>query len=198
MFHKACTVAALLGFFCLPVGAEDLGKIAFSFDGKDHEWPTITRQASGKTIASARLTKTRLVNTMTIDAYEKQTDSRGAILNVQLLYATGMRPKSPRLPKASGRSADDKQAPAASPGYGRPTSVDIIFFTSGTRGSVWQGRNERVEIQSHDLSGNVGRITASFSAEMCFAEKLYADPDEGRCQPISGNIETQVMLPADG
>ena len=163
MLHRACAAAALLGLVCLPVGAEDLGKISFGFDGKDHEWSTITRQAGGKTIASARLTKTRLVNTMTIDAYEKQTDTRGAILDVQLMYA-------------------------ASPDYGQPTSVGIIFFTSGTRGPVWQGRNERVEVQSHDLSGNVGQIKASFSAEMCFAGKLHADPDEGRCRPISGTI----------
>jgi len=198
MFHRACAVAALLGLACLPAGAEDFGQIAFSFDGKEHEWPTFTRQAGEKTIASARLTKTGRVNTMTIDAYEKQTDTRSAILNVQLLYMTrtGLRP--PRRSTGDKQASTGSQAPAASPDYGRPTSVGIIFFTGGARGPVWQGRNAKVEIQSHDLSGDVGRMKASFSAEMCFAEKLHADPDESRCQPISGTIETRVVLPADG
>ncbi|ASM75085.1 hypothetical protein SULPSESMR1_04362 (plasmid) [Pseudosulfitobacter pseudonitzschiae] len=196
-------LALFIGLVSQPVSAEEFGRVTFSFDGEEKEWFTVIDQSGGRTQASARLSISRLADTITIDAYEEPRFSGGEILNIQLIYSKGIQSVQSQLPEhlrqrirglPNNPSGEDEPE---SIDYAHPTP-DIILFTDGMTGPVWDGRGEQIEIQSYDFSGEVGRITAQFSTEFCRAEELYADPDESNCQQISGSIETQVQLPEDG
>lgn len=177
MFRKIGALALLAALFCQPVSAEEFGRVAFNFDAEESEWFTVINQDSERTIASAEITTFGSLSTLAINAYREPRFSAQEILNIQVTYSRGF----------SGNEEPD---------YSRPAGVGITLFTEGMSGPVWDGRNVQIDIEAYDLSGDIGQITATFSAELCRAEELYADPDESTCRPISGTVETQVRIPA--
>ena len=81
---------------------------------------------------------------------------------------------------------------SASPDFTRAASLNITRLLESATGPQWISRNGKLDLTAVDLEGDEGHIKGTFSAELCYVEKPYDDPDESTCQPISGAIDTKM------
>lgn len=78
------------------------------------------------------------------------------------------------------------------PDYTRAFGFSITWLPGMVTVPQWVSRNEQLDLTTVDLEGDEGRVTGTFTAELCYVEKLYGDPDESTCLPISGAIDTRI------
>ncbi|WP_333682922.1 hypothetical protein [Pontibaca methylaminivorans] len=78
------------------------------------------------------------------------------------------------------------------PDYTRVFGFSITWLPGMVTGPQWVSRNEQLDLTTGDLEGDEGHVTGTFTAELCYVEELYGDPDESTCQPISGTIDTRI------
>lgn len=79
-----------------------------------------------------------------------------------------------------------------SPDFTRAFGFSITWLLGNVTGPQRVSRNEQLDLTTVDLEGDEGGVTGTFTAELCYVEKLYGDPDESTCQPISGTIDTRI------
>lgn len=167
----ALTVAAAL--FALPAWAEELGQVQFTFDGEERSWFTMTYEVGGTPRPSARVKSNSFGDVVDIDAFPDAGSPTLERLSLSWIY-----------PRSLVGTALPEQTPVV--------SFDITWLLGMVTGPQWVSRNEQLDLTTIDLEGDEGRVTGTFIAELCYVEKLYGDPDESTCQPISGAIDTRI------
>lgn len=177
MKHPARSLLAALivgtALFAFPAWAKELGQVQFTFDGEDQSWFTMTYDVGGTPRPSARVRSSSMGDTVDIDAFP-EADSP----TLERLSLTWMYPRS--FPRSNP------------PDYTRAFGFSITWLPGMVTGPQWVSRNEQLDLTTVDLEGNEGHVTGTFTAELCYVEELYGDPDESTCQPISGAIDTRI------
>ncbi|MBS8227285.1 hypothetical protein DYI42_13730 [Vannielia litorea] len=79
-----------------------------------------------------------------------------------------------------------------------PLSVDVMHMPEGMAGPFWTSRGAanpaRVDIVELDVYGSYGRLVATFEAELCFRPIISSATDTGNCRPVTGLIETEIVV----
>ena len=177
MKHPARSLLAALtvgtALFAFPAWAEELGQVQFTFDGEDRSWFTLTYDVKGAPRASAQVKSNSFGDVVDINAFPESDSPTLERLSLSWIYPRSL-------------------VGTASPEHRRVVSFDITWSLGMVTGPQWVSRNEQLDLATVDLEGDEGHVTGTFTAELCYVEKLYGDPDESTCQPISGAIDTRI------
>ncbi len=152
-------------------GTTTLGSVTWTFNGEERRWLTIAGTIRDKPRSSARLRKVATVPQVEIDAYASGAFSAEKF-EVVLMYPT---------------------APNSEPDLNRPGVVSVSYRPDGVLGPFWDGRGEKVTIESIEPEGSSAHIKATFTAELCRKERNSAPAEEDSCQPVRGVIDTRLQ-----
>ncbi|HCQ63879.1 MAG TPA: hypothetical protein DIU07_01285 [Rhodobacteraceae bacterium] len=79
-----------------------------------------------------------------------------------------------------------------------PMSVDILHMPDGMGGPFWTSNGATiaptVRVLALDVWGAVGRIDLLFAGELCLRKIISTATDQGRCQEVTGRIETELFV----
>lgn len=156
-------------------GIAELGYVAYSFEGAERRWSTIAGYVREKPRSSASFIDAKMNPRITIAAYQSG-DFRGEKFEIELMYPS----------------------PTQAPDFAHPGVVSLIYRPDGVLAPFWQGRNEKVVIESIEPTGSAAHVKATFTAELCRKESNSKPIDEGSCVSTQGVIDTKLQTPDGG
>ncbi len=167
-------LAGALAAFPGAAAADNLGRITAFLDGESMTWHTVTMQQGGKTVATA---------------------SFGQGARLAELYIQGH--PEPEFSSRDMFSIDVRYLGTYMPGA-EPMSVDVMHIPEGMGGPFWTSRGAptpaSIEIVDLEIWGNFGRLTASFTAELCLRKIISSATDPSTCRAVTGVIETELLV----
>lgn len=159
-----------LSILALPAQAEDfrtIGLIEAEFGGEALSQPTMSYLDEGRRLATASLTTTMGVTSLTIQGAE------GKPITIEAMFTT---------------ATPTPQSPVTGP--------SIAYFPSGMR-SYWTSQDSpepaQITFEQLDTTADDLHASGAFAALLCFVPDGADTADTGNCQPIAGRFNTGLI-----
>jgi len=156
------------------VRAEELGRITAYLNGASTTWHTVTMQQGGRRVATASFAQGARLSELHVQGHPEPRFTTRDVFSVEVRYL-------------------GRYAPGAV-----PLSVDVMHMPDGMGGPFWTSRGAgtepTVEINALEVWGNYGRLTAHFTAELCFLRIISSATDPENCRAVTGLIETELSV----
>jgi hypothetical protein len=154
--------------------SQGLGRIEARIGDTDMRWQTITTARTRGTEASAAIRFGPRLTEIQIQGYPGAEFTSSDAISVDVRYL------GPYAPDAV------------------PMSVDILYMPEGMGGPFWTSNGATiaptVRVLALDVWGAFGRIDLLFAGELCLRMIISAATDPGRCQEVTGRIETDLFV----
>lgn len=164
-------IALVLGLLPSIAMAEALGQITGFLDGKKRIWHTITMEQGGSQIATATFQQRAQVAELTLQGHPIPEFTSKEALSIDARF--------------QGQYALGNE----------PTAVEILYTPNGLTGPFWTSRGAlveaRLQIVELDAWGDIGRLVAVVSGEVCKRPRLFSRTDLTDCMSFTGKVETR-------
>ena len=159
--------------FCGPAMANEFGQVTATLDGTERTWYTIYIQRGDEITATATLNSGQTTD-LHIQSHPRPAFTTDDVLIVDVMYLGDV-----------------------SPG-GAPFSIEVMYLEKRMSGPIWgsegAARQPTLAIESLDLGDDEGHVAGGFSAQLCFIERIGADPDTGKCKDVEGRFDTRLQI----
>lgn len=159
---------------CLPAAADEtLGRMTAFLNGESMSWHLITFRQGGRLTSSASFRQNAHKAELILHGHaEPRFTSKGALtieVRYEGIYEAGA----------------------------EPIGMDILYLPEGMRGPIWTSNDApeppRIEFLAFDIWGDVGRLEAVFSGQLCLRRFIYSPTDTSQCMTLSGQVTTEFV-----